>query len=158
MPDSVQQFWEAFAHTQVGKEIAGRGYSVWGFGDSPEMADSLGALVAAGTKTATCSLLWEYEFDGEDVPEVGELSVITAGNGAPLCIIETVEVGIKPFDQVDEAFAYDEGEGDRSLAFWRRVHWNFFGRSCARIGRELSHDMPVICERFRLVYPGDSDG
>jgi uncharacterized protein YhfF len=31
------------------------------FGDSPQMADALLALVLAGTKTATCSALAAYE-------------------------------------------------------------------------------------------------
>ncbi|EJV9563620.1 ASCH domain-containing protein, partial [Cronobacter sakazakii] len=31
------------------------GARAWGFGDSPHMADELGALVAHGTKRASCS-------------------------------------------------------------------------------------------------------
>ncbi|TFH31677.1 MAG: ASCH domain-containing protein, partial [Anaerolineales bacterium] len=56
-------------------------------------------------------------------------------------------------DEVDEEQAYLEGEGDRSLAYWRDVHWNFFSRECAQIGREPSEHMPVLCERFKLVFP-----
>ncbi len=43
-------------------------------------------------------------------------------------------------------FAADEGEGDRSLAYWRRAHTNYFTRR-----GEFAPDMALYCERFRLV-------
>ena len=55
-------------------------------------------------------------------------------------------------DEVDEVFAYDEGEGDRSLVYWRTVHWEAFSRTCAAIGRKPAETMPLICERFRVVF------
>jgi uncharacterized protein YhfF len=124
-----------------------------GFGDGPELADQLGALVLTGVKTATCSALWEWQAAGDPLPPVGLLTVVLSGTGRPLGITETLEVRIVPFDQVDETFAREEGEGDRSLAYWRRAHWSYFGRTLPRIGREPSEDMLLVCERFRLVYP-----
>ena len=59
---------------------------------------------------------------------------------------------VKPFNMVDAQFAYDEGEGDRSLEYWRQAHWRFFEGTCAEIGRELSDDMPVVCERFKVLF------
>jgi uncharacterized protein YhfF len=124
----------------------------WFFCDNQADADELGALVADGIKTATCSLFWLYETENEHLPQVGDLSIITNWAGEPLAIIQTTEVTIRPYDQVDAQFAYDEGEGDRSLRYWRDAHWRFFSRECAQIGRQAVLDMPVVCERFRLVY------
>jgi uncharacterized protein YhfF len=59
---------------------------------------------------------------------------------------------VLPLDAVDAAFAADEGEGDGSLAFWRRVHDAYFARECRRIGREPALDMPVVCERFAVLF------
>jgi len=126
--------------------------AAWAFGNSPEMADTLGWLVRDGTKTATCSMLWEYDMDGEPLPEVGELSIILDGADRPLCLIETVEIEIRPYNEVDERFAHDEGEGDRSLAYWRQAHWHFFSGVCSRLGRTPAENMPLVCERFRVVY------
>lgn len=122
------------------------------FGDSPEMADELLAPVLAGIKTATCSAVWEWEHDGEAIPYVGMLSVILDGKNEPACIIETTEVTIKKYNEVDPQFASDEGEGDRSLTYWRKAHEGFFTRTLPRIGKEFSEDMPLVCERFKVVY------
>jgi len=152
--DEVEAFWQAYTASLPDGVRPPGSYDVWAFGDTEEMANELGQLVRAGIKTATCSLLWEYEAEGdEDLPKAGDVSVITNGQGAPLCVIETVEVEVKAFGQVDEAFAYDEGEGVRSLAYWRSAHWKSFTRVCGSIGREPTETMPLICERFRLVFP-----
>ena len=150
---TTEQFWKRYLKS-LSKHHLHRdaSYIAWGFGDSPEMADELGQLVYQGVKTATASLLWEYEYDGEPLPKVSDLSIVRDGGGCPLCIIETTEVKIVPFNQVDARFAHDEGEGDGSLNYWRSVHWSFFCRHCQRIGRESVETMPVVCERFHVVF------
>lgn len=152
MTSQIEAYWQAFLATLPPEQRPAR-YQAWGFGDSPQMADELGALVAAGTKKATAGLFWEQEADPDDDPPlIGGYSIILNGKDEPLCIVQTMELRLRVFNEVEAAFAYDEGEGDRSLAYWRDVHWRFFSRRCAQIGRAPSETMPVICERFRLVY------
>jgi len=122
------------------------------FGDSPELADKLLALVLSGVKTATCSSVWEWESDGEEIPKVGMLSLILDGANNPKCIIETIEITIRNYSEVDEVFASEEGEGDRSLDYWREAHKGYFSRVLPKIGREFSEDMPLVCERFIVIY------
>ena len=153
--DRTRAYWQAFLDS-LKSETHPATYEAWSFGDGAEMADRLGALVKAGIKTATAGLVWDYEHDGSAYPQVGGYSVILDGAGMPLCIIQTTEVTVKSFDQVEAAFAYDEGEGDRSLAYWRQAHWKFFSRVCSVIDRLPQEDMPVVCERFRLVYAADA--
>jgi uncharacterized protein YhfF len=124
----------------------------WAFGDNAQLADELAGLVLAGIKTATCTSLWGLEREGAPLPAPGQYSIILGGDSAPLCIIETVEVTIRPFDQVDSRFAYEEGEDDRSLESWRREHWRYFTRTLAEHGLQPSEDMPLVCERFRVVH------
>lgn len=124
----------------------------WPFGDNPQLADELAGLVLAGIKTATCTALWQLQRTGEPMPTPGHFSIILSGGGVPLCIIETVEVAIRPFVEVDGAFAYDEGEDNRSLESWRREHWRYFTRTLAEHGLQPSEDMPLVCERFRVVH------
>ena len=150
---AVRAFWQAFRqeHTEIGAETP---FEAWFFGDSQELAKELADLVVSGKKTATASLYWEYETEGEALPEEGGYSVITDFDGNPRGVVQTVQVRILPFDEVEAAFAADEGEGDLSLEFWRQAHWQFLGRMCTKLGLKPDLKMPVVCERFRLLYVG----
>jgi uncharacterized protein YhfF len=152
IPANVAEFWESYAETVGGLDET-RLYESFYFGDSEELASSLAALVLSGTKRATTGSLWSFEVRNKRPPVPGDLSVVTDWNGTPLSVIETEWVEVVPFDHVTPEFAAAEGEGDGSLAFWRDAHRRYFTRECARAGREFSEDMPVVCERFRLVYP-----
>lgn len=150
--ECLEAFWLSYLETRGQPSKGVYQPEAWAFGDGSRMADELGSLVVVGTKTATCSLLWEYQAEGQSLPQVGELSIILDGADRPLCIIETTEVQIKAYNEVDAQFAFDEGEGDRSLAFWRDAHWRYFSRVCQAIGRTASENMPLVCERFRVIY------
>jgi uncharacterized protein YhfF len=116
------------------------------FGDSPAMADELLALVLAGVKTATCGAARDLPVGHPKRPVVGRRDVVLDGAGLPAAVIETLEVVERRFDEVDERFAHDEGEGDRTLAAWRAGHIAYFGRNGG-----FALDMMLLCERFRLV-------
>jgi uncharacterized protein YhfF len=150
--NQVELVWQAYLASLPETAPHPTDYEAWSFGHTPEVATRLGALAKAGIKTATSSPGWCYEAENETLPQVGALSIILDGDQDPLCIIETIQIEIKAFNQVDEQFAYDEGEGDRSLAYWRQVHWKAFSVECADIGRIPSEDMPVVCERFRVIF------
>ncbi|MCP4167986.1 MAG: ASCH domain-containing protein [Chloroflexi bacterium] len=123
---TVIAFWQFFLSTFPDDATPPTTYETWYFGSTKVMANELGNLVLAGTKRATASLVWYYEHAGKIVPKAGDISVITDWSSNPLCVIETTEVSITPFNQVDAQFAFDEGEGDRSLAYWQEGHWRFF--------------------------------
>jgi uncharacterized protein YhfF len=121
-------------------------YTAWGFGNDADMADSLGRLVRDGPKCGTASLFSTYRDDEEPLPKVGDLSVLLDGGGEPICVIRTVSVEVRPFGQIDERFAWTEGEGDGSLEYWRAEHVRFFEAE----GRPVDHDTPVVLETFEL--------
>lgn len=122
------------------------------FGDDPELAHELGELVRRGLKTASAGLPSAWEVCGDSLPQVGDVEIIIDWDGEPVAVVEVTEVRVLPFDDVDEAFARDEGEGDRSLSWWREAHWRYFSRECARLGGQPSRAMPVVCRRFRLLH------
>ena len=155
MSDSAAAFWQAFLDSGTGEAEAAAGatYSTWHFGTGGEMADELVDLVVHGAKRATAGALWSYEAEGEPIPAVGEYSVVTDGAGVARAIIRTASVDVVRFEDVGADFAAAEGEGDLSLEYWRDGHWRYFTRELAEIGREARPDMPVVCERFELIYP-----
>jgi uncharacterized protein YhfF len=112
------------------------------FGDTPALADELLELVLVGKKTATC---WAAS-EGDKGVEAGKRWVVKDGHGRPRAVLETVELARRPFRDVDPAFAFEEGEGDRSLEYWRQAHTRYFTRR-----GEFSETMNLYCERFRLV-------
>ncbi|WP_261891985.1 ASCH domain-containing protein [Acaryochloris marina] len=149
---TIQHFWQQYLQTLFPSTDANQSYLVEQFGDTPELANRLGHLILEGNKTATCSVLWEWEAEQSPLPTVGAKTIVLDGNEIPICIIETVEVNIYPFDQVNAQFAYDEGEDDRTLESWRQEHWKYFSRVLAKIGKEPTLNMPLVCERFQIVY------
>lgn len=154
VPERIEPFWSKFL-ARTGRDPETPLHDVFHFGDCKESATRLAARVLCGEKVATSALLWEYEAEGEPLPRPGDLGVVTDWQGRPLSVIETTDVRIRPFEEVDEEFAAAEGEGDRSLASWRRGHRAFFGRVCEELELEPSPRMPVVCRRFEVAYaPG----
>ena len=147
---TIETYWENFltAHPTY----RGKPYIAEPFGDNPALADELGNLVLSGLKSATCSSVWEYETKGEDFPQMGMLWLVLDGRNEPMCVVETIEVTFRRYNEVDADFARAEGEDDLSLESWREGHKRFFTRTLAAIGQEFSEDMPLICERFRVIH------
>ncbi|MCI0583201.1 MAG: ASCH domain-containing protein [Chloroflexi bacterium] len=149
--DPVAAFWAEY----VAAAGATGAYTAWGFGDDgkPELMTKLGLLVRDGPKRATTGLEADYGDGSEPLPRVGDHSVILDGEGRPLCIIRTTAVEIRPFGAVDEAFAWDEGENDRTLAGWRAAHEWYFDT----VGTLVDDDTRVVLERFAKVWPPPPD-
>lgn len=148
--EAIVAFWERARATD--STLPAQPPLAWAFGAKPEHADELLALVVSGIKTGTASSLWEYEDCGDPLPHTGELSVILDGSGRPRALIRTTSVHVLPFDQVSADHAYAEGEGDRTLEYWRAVHERYW-RRYSDSPRGFEPDMPVVCERFQLLYP-----
>ena len=125
-------------------------YDAWSFGDD---AEGLAALVRAGVKTATSSAYDLYEAEGEDLPQAGDTSVILDSRDEAVCIIRTTRGFVAPFDAVPPEHAFREGEGDRSLEYWRKVHEAFFREELDSAGLEFSGNSRVVCEEFEVIYP-----
>lgn len=151
--EAVKAYWQQFlSMLPPDSPYSAKTYTAEGWGDGPEMADELGDLIARDIKTATCSALWEWEAEGKRIPQEGQITIVLNGSGDPLCIVETTEVTVRKYSEVDSEFAQAEGEGDFSLEYWRQAHKNFFSRTLPKIGREFSEEMPLVCERFKVIY------
>jgi uncharacterized protein YhfF len=115
------------------------------FGDSRDLCDRLLALVRSGAKRATCGALRDFADGAEALPQVGRRDIALDWDGAPALVIETTEVTIRRFEEVDAGFALAEGE-DETLAGWQDGHRAYFERNGG-----WSPGMELVCERFRLI-------
>lgn len=151
--ESVIKMWEDYL-SSIGesRDSTNKSYTSWSFCDNEEDANELAKLVKEGTKRGTASLYEFYKIDDEELPEVYDYSIITNWDGTPKCIIRTKKIIIIPFKDVNQKLAEIEGEGDKSLEYWRKAHINFFSRELEEYDIEFSEDMPVIFEEFEVVY------
>ena len=148
--ESVKNLWESYLNKnpEVNPDTQ---YTSWYFCDNKKDADELAELVLNGEKTATSSIDEAYE-PHEKKPEINDYSVVTNFHGEAKCIIKTIEIKKMPFGDVTEEMAYHEGEGDRSLEYWKRAHIKFFSRYYKSVGKKFNDEALVIYERFKVVY------
>lgn len=148
--DALEAFVDEF-RSETGYE-GPVGY--FAFDDTPEVQTELGRLVLDGPKRATAGLAADHE---HDTPTMGQHDVVLDGRGAPLCVIRTDEVRTLPYRERDPAFAWDEGEDDRTLDAWTRVHDRYFQRRAELAEMTFDEDSLVDFERFTVVWPEDVD-
>jgi uncharacterized protein YhfF len=128
-------------------------YDVVAFGDGPAMATELAELAIAGIKRATAGLLRQFGAGGEAPPVPGGHVVLLDGTDRPRAIWRTTEVRVGPLNSVDERFAWDEGEGERTREWWLSAHRRFFGRRAEAQGFKMHDEIETVFERFTVVWP-----
>ena len=142
-----QEMWKAYKqiNSSIGDEI-----DAWAFG---VQADLLADLVLRGEKTATASAYDLYAMEDESLPREGTFDIILDSQDRAVCIVEITKVSVQPFNQVSAEHAFKEGEGDKSLAYWRQVHEDCFAEWLREVGLAFTPDSKVVLEEFRKVYP-----
>ncbi len=142
----AKDMWEKFVKAN---HLADIKYDVWSFGSD---ADKLAELVLKGEKTGTTSAFDLYEMKKESLPQVGDYSIILDSNNMAKCVIQTTKVYVVPFNEVTGTHAQKEGEGDKSLEYWRMIHKEFFIECLKDVGLEFEENRKVVCEEFQVVY------
>lgn len=146
---TAKELWERFTREN---NINDCQYEAWSFGMN---ADHLAELVLTGHKTATASAYVLYDLAGEELPQKDEYSVILDSQDNPVCVIRTVNVEIVPFNLISDKHAFKEGEGDKTLSYWRKVHKEFFSNELKAVGLKFSDDMLVVFEEFEVASRAD---
>lgn len=149
--ESVKQMWIAY-HLSIGLVAPEEPIADF-FCDNEKDANELSVLVNNGIKRATASALWMYNKNGNKIPVVGGIFVVTNWHGDAVCVVKTTKVTVVPFNQITEDQAFLEGEGDRSLAYWKRVHILFFKNEFRELELTFDESMPIVFEEFERVFP-----
>ena len=146
----TEEFWRGYC------DAAGLhhdDYDVAAFGDGPDMATELAELTVAGIKRATAGLVGQFGPGGEPPPVVGGYVILLDGADRPRAVWRTTEVRIGPLNSVDERFAWDEGEGERTREWWLAAHRRYFERRAAAQGFQMHDEIETMFERFEIVWP-----
>lgn len=123
------------------------------FCDNPQDADECADLVVRDIKRATAASVAELELADMRQPAASDLSIITRWDGEAVAVIQTTRVELRRFDDIDEAFARCEGEGDQTLSWWRTAHEAYYRRVLSGSGMAVDGNLLIVCEYFERVFP-----
>ena len=121
-------------------------------GTTKNDADVLAELVKKGIKKATSHSLLGLQHRNQRLPRIGDFVVILNAEDEAQCIVRTTVVRLKPYFSIDATYAQLEGEGDKSLAHWKKVHWEHYTNELQAFGREPRESMIVVCQEFEKVF------
>ena len=125
---------------------------VYHFCDNEVDANECVKLVKKGIKKATSNSLLGLQYRNERLPKIGDFIIVTDWDGKAQCIVETTKVTLKPYFSITEEYAKLEGEGDKSLAHWKKVHWDYYTRELAKFERVPRESMIIVCQEFEKVF------
>lgn len=154
---TAKELWHEFC---VSKGIAeDTPYEAWAFCGGGPTGDELAALVLKGIKFGTASALDDYIYEDalDELPKVGDYSVILLDNNEAVCVIRDYDVYTRPFGEVSHFHGYSEGEDERTLDAWRRIHTEAFGPDLKEIGYPLTNASKIVCEKFTVEYIADTE-
>jgi len=119
------------------------------------LRDRLVSAVLDQTKTATSSLLAEWEAEGEALPLPGERQTVVDSAGQPVATIEIVAVDVIRLDDADDRLALAEGEHYATAAGWRAEHERFWRDEVlpswpTGTPPRIAGDTEIVVEWFRL--------
>lgn len=148
---SARNMWGDYldAHLEDAFEAAPK---VIHFCDNEKDANECAQLVKAGIKKATTHSLLGLQNRNENLPKIGEFMVVTNWNGEAECIVRTTAVTLKPFFSINKEYAATEGEGDKSLDYWKKAHWDYYERELQVFNRKPKESMIVVCQEFERVF------
>ncbi|MCG7338694.1 ASCH domain-containing protein [Staphylococcus sp. ACRSN] len=147
--DHIKNYWESYCDKH---NLSSNPPEAWMFGDGSEtMGNELAELVAQGVKRATCSAKCIHDIEEEDLPVEGQYAIVLNGQSEPVCIIQYTTINIIPMNEVTEAFAALEGEGDLSYRYWLDEHEQFFRKELSSFNLDFSFDIDLVCQEFKVV-------
>ncbi|MFS4466431.1 ASCH domain-containing protein [Maribacter sp. 2210JD10-5] len=122
------------------------------FCDNQKDADECAKLVKNEIKKATSHSLLGLQYRNESLPKIGDFLIVTDWEGKAQCVVRTTAVKLKPFFSIDAEYAKLEGEGDKSLDHWKKVHWDYYTRELEAFERVPRESMIIVCQEFEKVF------
>lgn len=146
------RYWQAYLETLRPSGIVQPPHVTAGCAGRPQDTDDLLARYLDGTKTAGSSLVEDFLAANDPVPKVGDCWIVLSSGGEPRCILRTVKIEMHRFQDVPVEIAVAEGEGDLSLAHWRRVHAASYTPHLEAWGVDDLDEATVVTEFFDVVF------
>ena len=154
-PKTVIDMWASFIaqNPEYKDEELGEWFH---FCDNEKDAKECAQLTKDGIKQASSTSLWWFKKNNEDLPEVGNLYIVTDWYKIAKAIVKVVKIEQTPFNEITEEYAIAEGEGDKSLANWKKVHWDYYSREMEEFDEKPTEDLMIVCEHFETLFTTDN--
>lgn len=148
---SARNMWGDYldAHLEYAFEEAPK---VIHFCDNEKDANEYAHLVKTGIKKATSHSLLGIQYREEFLPKIGEFLVITDWDKKAVCIVKTTGVKLVPYFNITQEYAKLEGEGDKSLEYWKKTHWDYYTKELEPFSRLPRESMIIVCQEFEKVH------
>ncbi len=146
----IEPFWLEY---QRACNVKVAGFSAAALGDTRVLADELAELVVRGVKRAQATLKRDFEKDLDPLPQIGDHLVVLDGAGTPRAIVRTTHVELRHFNEIDDEFAFDAGEGDLTLRWWLTAHRQDFAERAEAEGFEVHEQIELVLEWFEVMWP-----
>ena len=162
--DGATATGEPFDHPRIGLVLVRRGGHAVGRDEGGELlAHTCGTAYVQGRTKKGPIVTWvrggssyhnyglaaDFAAEGEPLPRIGGHWIACDGAGEPRVVLRSVELRVGRFDSVDAAFAFDEGEDDRTLESWKDNHRRYWQRTCAARGVEWREDDEIVARWTR---------
>lgn len=147
----IKKYWNSFKNSYPEYVSYDQPVSFY-FCDNKEDADECADLVVNRVKRATSPSVWSIKKNKEKFPEIGDIAIVTDWEGNPKAIIKTIKVDIVKFKDISPEYAFLEGEGDKSLVYWRAVHLEYYSNEMRAFGELPDDNMDIICEQFERIW------
>ncbi|MCL9805470.1 ASCH domain-containing protein [Flavobacterium amniphilum] len=122
------------------------------FCDNKKEADECAELVMKKIKQATSPSAWWFEKNKEEIPKIGDIAIVTNWNKEPKAIIRTKKVEIVKFKNITPEYAFIEGEGNKTLEYWKKVHWAYYTNEMHKFSEKPNEEMKIVCEYFETIW------
>lgn len=147
-----QLYLESYLKSLPETAIPKNAFVYAGYAGTPDITDELLELYLAGKKSAGSSLVEGFLATGDSLPEIGHYWIYLNSSGKPSCILQTRKIEIYKFKDIPVEVAIAEGEGDLTLAYWRKVHSELYFPYLESWGIKDIDEATVIVEFYDIVF------
>ncbi|WP_314244713.1 ASCH domain-containing protein [Empedobacter tilapiae] len=147
----MTEYWRNFQENNIEYKKTSQPQSFY-FCDNKKDADECAELVVKKIKQATSPSVWWFKKFNEPFPKVGDVAIVTNWKGNPKAIIRTTKVEIVKYKSITPEYALIEGEGDKTLEYWKKVHWIYYQNEMKEFNEFPTEDMEIVCEYFKIIW------
>ena len=148
----LDNFWRV-AKQEVTQAKLGDDYQVRWIGLNDETTKQILELIQTGDKTGTFTLPWIVARTDQPPPKSGDAIILVDFDGKPKQLVRLTAVDEVPFGKITSEHTAIDGTPVRGLDVWKPLHKQFWNHMLEPFDLSVCDDMPVLVEKFELLYP-----